>query len=214
MTSNKTKLGIVGGTFDPVHNGHVNTVVHAAEKLAIDNVIWIPCKIPPHKPAPASSEKQRLTMLNYALASLSNHSVSTWELEQPQTSYSYHTINYLRAENPDSELYFFMGDDSLLNFTQWYRWQEIIAQCHLVVSHRPGVNLTAPPAELLSIIQKDRQNPRGNTGHIYSFNAVSHDISSTRIREEIHENIKLQDNLQQTVYNYIVEQQLYLNVNE
>lgn len=209
MTTNKTKLGIVGGTFDPVHNGHVNTVVHGAEKLAIDKIIWMPCKIPPHKPAPASSEKQRVTMLNYALASLNNHTVSTWELEQSQTSYSYHTINYLRAKHPDSDLYFFMGGDSLLNFTQWYRWQDIIAQCNLVVSHRPGVSLTNTPAELLDKIQKDELSASGSTGNIYCFDAISHDISSTRIREEIHENIKIQDNLQQTVYNYIVEQQLY-----
>lgn len=205
------RIGLFGGTFDPVHNGHVNTAYHAAEQLALDMVFWIPCKIPPHKARPNTSEQHRIEMLTLALAG-SNHEISDCELSQQRTSYSIHTIELFAKRYPSSKLYFFMGMDSLLSFQSWHRWQDILSLCNLVVTSRPGSDVTELPPTLAKKITENHSLSDDNgkkNGVIYCFDNQHFDISSSILREKLENKQEIEEQLPQSVYNYIMSNQLY-----
>ena len=207
-------LAIVGGTFDPVHLGHVEPVNHACSELDITHGLWVPCKLPPHKDRPSTTEQARVDMLNFAIENLDNHQVYQWELQQNNTSYSFHTLTHLRDLYPTQQLFFFMGADSLLNFTQWYQWENILKLCHLVVSARPGFDVSNIPPTLQKRIQSMDIPVTAEHGTIIWFDAVSRSISSSQIREEVRTNAKIREHLNQSVYNYMITNELYRNAKQ
>lgn len=208
---NNRAIAIVGGTFDPIHKGHIQPVVYACKTLGIDKVFWVPCKLPPHKAIPSTAEVHRINMLQLVTADKANHELCTWELNRSETSYSFHTVSMFAEHYRAQQRFFFMGADSLLNFTQWYRWQDILSQCHLVVSARPGFNLTLLPKALRSLIRSPQELLISGvkTGNIIVFDSIQCDMSSTEVRESLRDNNKIAEYLEQSVYNYILKHNLY-----
>jgi len=131
--------GIFGGTFDPVHIGHLRTAVELREFLRLDRMLLIPCGDPPHRETPMTPANQRLAMVELAIRGEPGLVVDNREIARPGFSYSMDTLEQLRAElGNDEPLCFCMGMDSLIHFATWHRWREFLQVCHLVVVARPG----------------------------------------------------------------------------
>ena len=120
------KIGLFGGSFDPVHNGHINAAVAFAQALDLDKVIIMPAHTPPHKDAPGmASTEDRLAMCRLAFDGDDRFVVSDYETQHDEKSYTISTVKYLREKYPEDEIYLLMGGDMLLYFRRWYRWTSI-----------------------------------------------------------------------------------------
>lgn len=132
------KLGIFGGSFDPVHNGHLRLAECAREQLALDQVWFLPAASQPLKPqGPVATEADRLAMLELAVAEQKRFQVSSIEYKRGGVSYTVDTLREIRQLHPDADLYFLMGADSLADFAQWKSPGEILKLATLAVVHRP-----------------------------------------------------------------------------
>lgn len=137
-------IGIFGGTFDPIHFGHLRPALELMQTLQLDEVRFIPCHQPPHRDAPGASSDQRLRMVEAAVAGVAGFRVDRRELHRSGPSYMYDTLRSLRDELPGTRLCLLLGMDALLGFPGWHRWREILELAHLVGAHRPG---WSPPVE-------------------------------------------------------------------
>ena len=135
------RLGIFGGTFDPIHHGHLVAAEAARHRLALDRVLFVPAGRPPHKPdRPIADAGHRLRMLELAIAAKTYFAISHVDLERPGPHYTTDTVQLLRHQynlSPD-ECFFIIGGDSLVDLPTWYHASELITLCRLAVSHRPG----------------------------------------------------------------------------
>ncbi|WP_404310739.1 nicotinate (nicotinamide) nucleotide adenylyltransferase [Neorhodopirellula lusitana] len=136
-------IGVFGGSFDPIHVGHLWMAEAALDQLPINHVRWIPAATSPLKPnGPLGDNSQRLQMLRLALAGQSGHEIDTWELDQNGVSYTVDTLEHLHAKHPDSPLFLIIGADSLDSFDRWKSPTKILDLCTLAVIARGG---HAPP---------------------------------------------------------------------
>lgn len=129
-----------GGTFDPVHEGHVNLATHVLEKKLVQEILFLPAAQPPHKETASAPFAHRVAMLNIALAGKPDMSVSTLESRRCGPSYTVDSLQALHKEYPGSRLAFLMGADSLLELHQWYRYPEILRLADLIVVARKGIS--------------------------------------------------------------------------
>ena len=148
-------IGILGGTFDPVHFGHLRPALEVQETLALEELRLIPCHIPPHRPQPHASAAQRVAMLEAATVRHPAFRVDTRELQRSGPSYTFDTLVSLREELGDTGLCLLMGMDAFADLTTWHRWDELIELCHLVVMTRPGADIPAG-GELAGFIRRYR----------------------------------------------------------
>jgi nicotinate-nucleotide adenylyltransferase len=139
------KLGLFGGSFDPIHEGHLGPVRAARRELGLDRVLYLPTAQPPHKPdrrfAPAWS---RFAMVELALLEEAGLFASAFELTPASTAYTVETLRHFRQESPEAELTLLIGADSYRDLATWYRWEEILDLASLAVLARPGVTLQSP----------------------------------------------------------------------
>lgn len=132
-------VGVYGGSFDPIHNGHLQMAQEVLELLQLDELRFLPCHIPPHKKGLVATAEQRLEMLNCALETYPQFGVDTREMDDPSPSYSYLTLAKMRAElGAEVSLAFIMGMDSWNTLPHWYRWKDLLSVANLVVVRRPG----------------------------------------------------------------------------
>lgn len=181
-------IGVMGGTFDPVHFGHLRPATELAEWLALDRLHWIPVHVPPHRARPMTPAHHRLAMVERALAGAHGATemyADRRELDREGPSYTVDTLLSLRAEvGTETPIVLLMGMDAFNGFRSWHRWPEILELAHLVVAHRPG----SPAAEELDDVLAERfvdgpQALRRAPGGAIALRQVTQlDISSTRIR--------------------------------
>jgi nicotinate-nucleotide adenylyltransferase len=148
-------IGILGGTFDPVHFGHLRPALEVQEALALDEVRLIPCHIPPHRAEPHASAAQRVAMLEAAVQTHPAFRIDTRELQRHGPSYTFDTLVSLREELGDAGICLLLGMDAFADLTTWHRWNELIELCHLVVMTRPGADIPAG-GELAGFIRHHR----------------------------------------------------------
>lgn len=216
-TTNSVKADILllmGGTFDPIHLGHLLPAEETARWLGADQVTLIPTHIPPHKTNTHATVKQRTTMAALACRSNSLFHLDTRELQRSIHSFTVDTLLALKAEHPNTRLYFIMGMDSLLSFTHWKSWQKILTLCHLVVNIRPGYSHqqleSSISADLHShIVHNVAELEKFPVGKIILHGCTALDISSTQIRHKIRTGQNYAQFVCQTVFEYIEQQQLY-----
>ena len=179
-------LAIFGGTFDPVHLGHLSVAWEASELLDAD-VRLMPASVPPHRPAPTASPAQRVAMLRAALQGQSRLTVDTRELERAGPSYTIDTLIELRAEQGDRPLVLLIGADAFANLATWHRWRELFDAAHIGVLSRPGVDARLPGAlerEVADRRMADVSALRGlPAGKLIELAVTPLEISATRIRE-------------------------------
>jgi nicotinate-nucleotide adenylyltransferase len=150
------RIGLMGGTFNPVHIAHLRIAEEARELCALDRVIFIPAADPPHKPlADEVPFELRCEMVRLAIAGNPAFELSDIEGRRPGKSYSIDTITRFRAENPGAELFFIIGSDSFLEIGLWHRYSEIFRQCNLTVVDRPGCRIEDPPAALPIAVSRE-----------------------------------------------------------
>ncbi|HED19775.1 MAG TPA: nicotinate-nucleotide adenylyltransferase [Gammaproteobacteria bacterium] len=129
---------IFGGTFDPVHFGHLRPALDVQQALGIACVHLLPCRVPPHRAAPLVTAEQRLELLQLAVADEPALEIDERELHRDGPSYMVDTLESLRTAHGDEPVCLALGMDALRGLERWHRWQDIPALCHLVVMHRPG----------------------------------------------------------------------------
>ena len=132
------RLGVLGGTFDPVHNGHVAAAEAAVECAELDEVVFVPAGDPPHRPAAEATPRQRLEMCRLAVEDDSRFAVSDIEVRRDGPSYTLDTLLALRGENPHAELFLILGWDAAAQLRSWHRPDEVLALAPIVVVSRPG----------------------------------------------------------------------------
>lgn len=176
-------IGVYGGTFDPVHYGHLRTALEVREVFGLEAVHLLPCGLPPHRGQPIAPGWQRAEMLHLAVANRPGLVVDTRELERSGPSYMVDTLKSLRQDFPDQNLLLFIGTDAFNHLQRWSRWQTLFDDAHLVVMTRPG--FTKQP--LAEFFQARLTDHLPDLTHIKAgklhFHAVTQlDISSTDIR--------------------------------
>lgn len=182
-----THIGLFGGTFDPIHLGHIKPLIQASKLLNLKKIDIIPANIPPHKNKTHTLNEHRINMVKLVCNEYSQLTFNAIELERNTPSYTFDTLSELANSYPvNTQLYFFIGMDSLLTFTSWYQWQKILQLCHLVVSPRLGYQLAKLPLPLqqyvvdFSALKNFKQQEK-----IIIMPPCLHEISSTMIREKI-----------------------------
>jgi nicotinate-nucleotide adenylyltransferase len=141
MTHLPEPLALLGGTFDPVHYGHLRLGEEVRQALAPIDVRLVPGRDPPHRHAPHASAAHRLAMLRLALQEFPHLAIDAREIERSGKSYTVLTLESLRSEAPARPRVLILGADVLLGLTTWHRWREIFDLAHLLVVHRPGIAL-------------------------------------------------------------------------
>lgn len=197
MSSAVEKTGIFGGTFDPVHNGHIKIAESFLDSNLIDRLLLIPTPAPPHKDTSGqTSFSDRYEMLKLAFRDNDMVDISDIETHLPQPSYTLRTIRHLKNENPNTKYYLCLGEDSLSAFHKWWKYEEILKNVPLIVASRPGTDSSKQSQSIL-----DRA--------IF----VDHsevDISSTAIRKRVRSgDLQLTDAVPKTVADYIRRNNLY-----
>jgi nicotinate-nucleotide adenylyltransferase len=179
-------LGIFGGTFDPIHFGHLRTAFELLEVLGLEELRFVPAARPPHRGTPSSDPEQRLAMVRAATAGQPGFAVDARELRRAGPSYAVDTLRELRAAEPDRPLCLILGMDAFLGLPQWHEWREIPALAHLAVAHRPG---WSPPrdgvlGELLATRRSERVPDlhEAIAGRIFVHAVTPLEISSTALR--------------------------------
>jgi len=203
-------IGVFGGTFDPIHYGHLRPAQEAVQKLALAELRFIPAAQPPHRPLPLASAAQRLAMVELAIRGLPGLRVDDRELQRGGLSYTVLTLESLRAELGKTPLCLLIGADQFRSFETWHRWQEIPALAHLVVLNRPGTLFGTLPTWARARACEDfrflRESPAGQL----AFLSVSpQDISATRIRAALARGESVQGLLPEAVLDYIRINQVY-----
>lgn len=195
------RIAIIGGTFDPVHTGHLFIAEEARCRFNLDEVIFIPAAAPPHKHRPdLSPAEDRYAMVLLATASNPFFSVSRIELERPGPSFTIDTLQALRAlYGEETALYFISGADTVLEIPTWHRPEAIIRECRLIAATRPGYDL--------GLLQ--RHLPPAYLPVIDLLPLPGMDISSTDIRRRVHEHRSIAYLTPEAVADYIRKKHLY-----
>ncbi|HEY1992626.1 MAG TPA: nicotinate-nucleotide adenylyltransferase [Gammaproteobacteria bacterium] len=181
------KIGIFGGSFDPVHYGHLRPALEVLEALSLDHMLFVPSGQPPHREASQAPAATRLAMLQAAVADEPRFQVDQRELKGATPSYTFDTLDGLRREHPRDRLVLMVGLDAFLGFTTWHRWREILDLAHIVVAHRPGSALDAH-GEIAMLVQEREVDDaqallQREAGHIMLQAVTQLEISSSRVRE-------------------------------
>ena len=207
-------IGIYGGTFNPVHYGHLRTALEVKELFELEQLRLIPCRLPPHRQQPDADGEQRLAMLTLAIADSAGLLVDRRELDRAGPSYMVDTLASLRAENPDSGLILFIGTDAFAGLERWHRWQQLFDYAHVVVMTRPACQMPELSEFLRKRLCEQRGQLQRQTAGSLFFQAVTAlDISATAIRELIMAGRNPQFLLPDSVIAYIRQHQLYLSSN-
>jgi len=181
------RIGVLGGTFDPVHIGHLRGALEVAQMFGLDEVRLIPNYRPPHRDSPDSSAEDRLAMVRLAVQDLPPLTVDARELLRDKPSYTIDTLESLQGElAPDDQLFLIIGWDAFCGLPTWHRWEELLDHCHILVLQRPDADSEAPETlrDLLAARSvTDPQAIAGRGGQIAFVWQAPLGVSATRIRQ-------------------------------
>lgn len=207
-------IGVLGGTFDPIHFGHLRPALELLEELRFEEIRFLPSSVPPHRAQPETATADRKAMVELAIEGQPGFILETCELERDGPSYMVETLASLRQElDAEMPLVLIMGMDAFVNLPQWHQWQRLTDHAHLLVTQRPGYE---PQIELqLGEWLRERlvnevDVLRGQPGGKVLFRQqVLLDISSTEIRERVSRGLSPRYLLPETVRDYIEAKGLY-----
>ena len=208
------RIGIFGGTFDPIHFGHIHTAKQTAQWLNLDKLLILPSHIPPHKNKTLATAQQRLAMVDLVCQKDPTFILDKRELNKSSPSYTVETLQEIKNEYAQTQLFFIVGMDSLLTFKTWHKYQEILSLCHLVVNSRPNYHVDKNNTELTQLLASHQINhpnklKKKSAGCILLHDSKDWYISSTEIREKIKNNHNCSELLPVDVLSYINKEQLY-----
>ena len=189
-----------GGSFDPVHIGHLRSALEVSQAQELDELRFLPSGNPPHRARAQVANEHRLKMLQLAVDGAPGIGIDDRELGRKSTSYSIDTLETIQAENPQAELTLIIGMDQFNAFDTWHRWQELLQRVELVVMERPGETLSGSAYQLMaSSLQK----------RISIVSVTQLEISSSRIRKDLQAGLDIRFLVPYAVRDYILSQDLY-----
>lgn len=199
------KVGIMGGTFDPIHNGHLATADAVMDSLKLDQVLFIPAARPPHKRGRHIADTHhRLAMTVIATCSNPHFRVSTVEIDRSGPSYAVDTVDSLKNNfPPHTNFYFILGADAALELHTWYHAQELIAKCFFVVATRQGTEFDLDAVQMHFSVDHQK--------HLIRVETPALEISSTDIRDKIRNGRSIKYLVPEAVELYIRKEALYLD---
>ncbi len=204
MSETKKKIGIMGGTFDPIHYGHLILAQAACEQFSLDKVWIMPDRQPPHKAGRTiSRQEHRIAMARLAAEDDPRLELSLFEMERTGNTYTCDTLRLLRERYPHTDFYFIMGGDSVVNFHTWYHPEQIASLCTILAAGRPGA---CEGEALLRAVEHLRQ---AYGGKAYCLTVPSMDISSQMLRQLVEEGRSIRYYVPDPVRNYIARSGLY-----
>lgn len=200
----KQRIGIMGGTFDPIHIGHLILGEKAYEQLKLDKVWFMPSGNPPHKRnrQGRATDQQRIDMVKRAIGQNDKFELSTFEMNKEEYSYTYLTLEALRKEYPDTEFYFIIGADSLFDFSGWMKPERICAACTIVVATRDQTSTDSLESEMRKMEEKFH-------GTFLRLDTTNLDISSKLLRNWIQDKKSIRYYAPDPVVEYIYENKIY-----
>lgn len=209
METIRKKVGIMGGTFDPIHVGHLILGEKAYEQLALDKVWFMPSGNPPHKKdrAGRATDDQRVAMVEKAISGNPHFELSLIEMHEEGYSYTYRTLETLKKENPDTDYYFIIGADSLFSFDTWMEPARICQACTLVVATRNHTSIQ-------ELDQKIDELSRQYDGHFLRLDTMNIDVSSRLLREWLRKGKSLRYYVPDEVIRYIYRNHIYHSIGE
>jgi nicotinate-nucleotide adenylyltransferase len=188
------RIGLVGGTFDPVHNGHLLLALFARETIPLDEIIFIPAADPPHKDGTRASATARLAMVEYAIEGLDHFSASRIELDRPGKSYTVETLRQLHAQRSEGDFYLIIGADNVAQMSTWHDPEGILDLCTVVAGTRLAAEAHVDPA----LVSRMR-----------FIDTPLIELSSTQIRQRLHDSLPVRAMVPEKVERYIHEKGLY-----
>lgn len=210
-----TAIGIFGGTFDPIHFGHLRMAEELRERLQLQSVRFIPAASPPHRASPRIEARHRAEMVRLAIAGNPGFVLDTCELQRQGPSYTYDTLAELRRDaDPETALCLLLGSDAFLGLPSWHRWEELTNLAHIVVAHRPGSEPGAMPDSLRRLWQQCRTPQISDlhaapSGRIWLQPITALDISASAIRNAFAAGRSTRYLIPETVRDYIDSHHLY-----
>jgi nicotinate-nucleotide adenylyltransferase len=207
-------IAIFGGTFDPVHNGHLQTNLAIQSHFHFDDYYFLPCKIPALKPPTLANTTQRIDMLALAIKPFKNFHIDLREIYRDSPSYMVETLQNYRLEYADASITLIMGYDAFLSLPKWYQWEKIITLANLLVINRNQYSDRPIPDEIKALLTahqslEKRTLLKASHGVIYEFDAGDYPISSTEIRDQLQRKLNIETKLPKEVYEYIKQWGLY-----
>lgn len=204
---------VFGGTFDPVHNGHLAIIQAISSQVPDCSIRLIPCSIPPLKSRPATSFEERVVMLTLATENISNIIIDERESLREGASYMVDTLISLSEEFTNKIYILVMGADSVVELSRWHQWQKLPLLCHLLVVNRTGVNSISVNTAIIEsefcLSQDFQKLTQRHSGLAFLLNMPKKAESSTQIRQFRQNNLELDSLLPQSVIKYILEHHLY-----
>lgn len=209
--ASQQRIGLFGGTFDPVHFGHLRPAIELVENFSLDKLHLLPNHRPAHRDKPTASTEQRIAMLTLATESLPQFIVDPREAQRDKASYTFDTLSEFREEFPHASLIFFMGLDAFSDFNSWHRWQDILTLANLVVIDRPDAKLSAWASGLIETQQAKFGDNVCNAhfGAIERHSVTQLAISATDIRHRIETGKSIDFLLPENVKQVILKSKLY-----
>ncbi|MES2203671.1 MAG: nicotinate-nucleotide adenylyltransferase [Pseudomonadota bacterium] len=190
-------IAILGGSFDPIHNGHIKLADIVSQHIKNTEIYFVPCGNPVHRAPYHVSSQDRVNMIKLAIADHENWHLDTYEIDRPDPSYTLETLKHFRQRFPDNPIGFIMGMDSFLNIETWGNWQELLNYAKLIVVPREGYD----QEKLLHKKQDSR---------IIMLPVAPPSVSSTGIREKLINRDDISSLIPNTVYDYIRQKKLYM----
>jgi len=206
-------IGVFGGTFDPIHYGHLRAALEVRDALDLSQVRFVPSYRPPHRDQPVASAAQRLSMVRIAIEGQPRFQLDDREILRRGVSFMVETLASLRADLGAVPLGLILGMDAYLGIDRWHRWQEIPDLAHLIVVHRPGSEL--PRQGVLAtlvrerLVQRPEQLRRSTAGKMIALTLTQLDISATRLRRQIGAGGDASYLMPDNVISYLNEHRLY-----
>jgi nicotinate-nucleotide adenylyltransferase len=186
------RLGVLGGTFDPIHRGHLDAATRACDALALDLVLLAPSNIPPHREEPRASVFDRFAMVALATAQDARLVPSDIEIQRPGVSYTVDTLDALRAASPNVEIVLIVGGDTFPEMTSWREPDRLFAMCEVAVVTRPGADQTSPA------------NPR-----VHRVPGAGLPISATEVRRRVAQGLEITELVGEGVARFVSKRDLY-----
>ncbi len=196
-------IGIYGGSFDPVHLGHLQTATSIKNELSIDRLFMLPCFEPVHKNSLHYTSQQRLQMLNLAIKEFTNLEIDTQEILRGGSSFMIDTLLDLKESFKDESICLIIGMDSFINFKTWKNWDEFSKLIHLIVLPRDGVQPVSKTLITFETVENIDKLKSNSSGHLYFSNSQMIDISSSAIRGKIAANQNLDNLLPISIINFL-----------
>ena len=206
------RLGLFGGTFDPVHLGHLHAARTLLDEFNLDTIYFIPVYQPVHRDSPQASTEQRLTMLELTLADDEHLVIDVREVKRRGASYAKYTIDEYRQQFPEDELFFILGTDAFNAIDTWYEWQALFDDVNFIVLSRPGYDLDYTHDVEVKLADKARAKGPSSvarSGQVLHSHKVMLQLSATEVRAAVRNNEEIVNLLPENVANFIKEHNIY-----